>query len=301
MKINKPLRLLGEIKSDLRQSYGENFVSKTGIENIFRTKKNAISLAIEIGKKQPKHIRESVELLIYVTQSPSHNLPSDVYRIQAALGIKNTTSCIQICQGCSGFAQALLIANSFFASYDIKNALVITSDTYTQKVKSDERAVSAIFSDGATSTFIEADGEFKIVQFDEFSDGGGAESLVELPESSDRPGLYMDGGAVFHFTQKTVSASLNSILDKQGMKPSDVDLFLLHQASLIVLKSLAAHLKLDFKKMPVNLKNQGNITSSTIPSLIKDNWSIFCSASTVVISGFGVGLSAITLLMKKGE
>ena len=51
--------------------------------------------------------------------------------------------------------------------------------------------------------------------------------------------------------------------------------------------------------LPTNYKKNGNLVSTSIPFLIKDNLKLLKKNKSVLISGFGVGLSHSHILIRK--
>ena len=56
-------------------------------------------------------------------------------------------------------------------------------------------------------------------------------------------------------------------LDQAGMQPSDIDLFLPHQANLRIIEAVAKQLGLPMEKVPHNIERYGNTTAGTLPIL----------------------------------
>ena len=68
----------------------------------------------------------------------------------------------------------------------------------------------------------------------------------------------MNGQEVFKFAVRTVPLCVEDALEKAGMKADDVDLFLLHQANVRILQSVAKRLKQPEEKFPMNMNECGN-------------------------------------------
>ena len=112
----------------------------------------------------------------------------------------------------------------------------------------------------------------------------------------------MNGRAIFNFMMTRVPRDVGACLAANDMTKEDVDLFLFHQASRFMVESLAQALKLPSEKVPVKLAETGNTVSSTLPLLIETLGGMPALAGkTVLLSGFGVGLSwASTILEIEG-
>ena len=77
------------------------------------------------------------------------------------------------------------------------------------------------------------------------------------------------------------------------MQQEDIDLFIFHQASAVILRKLKSKLNIPDDKWFQNIKNIGNTVSATIPIAIKQakDRGQFKPNMKVMLMGFGVGLS----------
>lgn len=73
----------------------------------------------------------------------------------------------------------------------------------------------------------------------------------------------------------------------------DIDLFVLHQANLRIIESVAKRLHQPMEKFPTNLEECGNISAASVPILL-DNINkrgMICEGKKIVLAGFGAGLT----------
>jgi 3-oxoacyl-[acyl-carrier-protein] synthase-3 len=103
----------------------------------------------------------------------------------------------------------------------------------------------------------------------------------------------MNGAEVLLFTMSSVPRGVRQLLDKASMSIDDVDYFLFHQASKVVMSNIATKLNLDDKKFLTNYQDHGNTVSCTIPILLKQkiDAGIVKRGDKLMMFGFGVGLS----------
>jgi 3-oxoacyl-[acyl-carrier-protein] synthase-3 len=98
---------------------------------------------------------------------------------------------------------------------------------------------------------------------------------------------------LINFTVAAIPELVSNILRTAGLSREDVDLFILHQATLKMLSQLQERLGLDDNRMPIVLRDYGNTVSSTIPIVIQElrrRGRIRPAANNMLI-GFGVGWS----------
>ena len=103
----------------------------------------------------------------------------------------------------------------------------------------------------------------------------------------------MDGQHVYKLATKQVPACIQQPLDKAGMTVSDVHWFILHQANVRIIESVAKHLKADITKFPMNIHEIVNMSSATIPVLLDEcsRKGLIKRGDRIVLSGFGAGLT----------
>ena len=80
----------------------------------------------------------------------------------------------------------------------------------------------------------------------------------------------MYGQAVLLFTMANIPKLIDDLLEKSNLSVKEIDFFLFHQASNVVLDNIQRILKIPTNKLPRNSQSYGNTTSSTIPILMKD-------------------------------
>ena len=105
--------------------------------------------------------------------------------------------------------------------------------------------------------------------------------------------VTMDGPAVYKFAVKTVPKAINELLDEIGWSADDVDVYVLHQANIRIIESVAKRLKQPMDKFPTNLQQCGNISAASVPILLdkvrKDG--MIKHEEKIILSGFGAGLT----------
>ena len=110
----------------------------------------------------------------------------------------------------------------------------------------------------------------------------------------------MNGPAILLFTLNQVPKLLSETLKKNCLELNDIDLFIFHQASKIVLDLLAERIGINRLKMFSNLDSKGNTVSCSIPIALKDAYQenhLFLNQRVLII-GFGVGYSLGATIIK---
>ena len=95
-----------------------------------------------------------------------------------------------------------------------------------------------------------------------------------------------------------LSQSLNK--EKADLEKDDIDLFIFHQASAVILRQLKLKLNIPDEKWFQNIKNMGNTVSATIPIAIKQSIDsgLYKPNMKIMLMGFGVGLSVAGCIIR---
>ncbi|MFA5974927.1 MAG: ketoacyl-ACP synthase III [Elusimicrobiota bacterium] len=302
------------LKSDNPDWRMEDIEAKTGVRqrHIAALDETAADLAAQAAEKifSQGVPRESVESLIFVTQSPDYALPTTACLLQNRLGLPLSCMSFDVNLGCSGFIYGLAIASSLIRSGVVRNSLLLCGDTYTKWIDKADRTCRPIFGDGAAATLLSVSPKGGMGPFVLGTDGSGAESFIvrnsgariEPERSSADHKIRMQGPHVFLFTMDMVPKCVESLLQKSGKTLDQIDLFIFHQASRIVLENIERRLSLPPEKVYSNLSRVGNTVSASIPMALKDAAAEgrLREGDTVMLVGFGVGYSWGACLVQWG-
>ena len=232
-----------------------------------------------------------IDCCIVVTQNPDFKIPHVSSIVHKNLNLSENCACFDISLGCSGYVYGLSIIKSFMNENDLSKGLLFTSDPYSKIIDESDKGTSLLFGDGATVTLIGK--EFKF-GFQKFNFGTKGKSFSDLMCEKQ---LKMNGRGVYNFAAKRVPKDILDILKKNSLSIDEIDLFVLHQGSKFIIDTIREELKLSEGKMGFYAANYGNLVSSSIPFILKDQ--IKENHQKILISGFGVGLSwSSTILIR---
>ena len=302
-----PDRLLTnqELASRFPRWTADKIFAKTGIaeRRIAAPGETAGDLALKAAKKlfaSSEFNPNNIDMLLLVTQTPDQALPSTACRIHHELGLPKRCGAFDLNQGCSGYIYGLAMADGMIAAGIADNVLLLTADTYSKIINSDNQSVVPLFGDGACATLVQSDinPEIKgIGPFEFGTDGSGRDLLCctqngfKVPLSEQTP-LYMDGAAVLTFTLSVVPRALNQYLENNNLALNDFDHVVFHQANKFILEKLYTKIGASDRGL-ISMENTGNTVSSTIPfaleKILEESCRVKCRK--VLICGFGVGLS----------
>ncbi|MFC1576160.1 3-oxoacyl-ACP synthase III family protein [Candidatus Omnitrophota bacterium] len=284
--------------------------SKTGVLSRHVTTQNehASLLAVRAAEKllEKNNIdRKSIDTLLFCTQSPDYLLPTTACVIQERLKLPTTVAAFDFNLGCSGYIYGLAVAGSMMRAGISKRTLLLCADTYSKYISPHDRTSRTIFGDGGTATLIDlSKSDEALGPFVLGTDGKGRDKIIVRQKNNPagvdfdsgidlNQRLYVDGAAVFMFTMAKVPECVTELLAKAGKKIDDIDLFVFHQASKIVIDKIVSKLSLNESKVFRGYEKIGNTVSASIPIALKQaaEESRLKNGDLIMLVGFGVGFS----------
>jgi 3-oxoacyl-[acyl-carrier-protein] synthase-3 len=257
--------------------------------------------------------RDEVKLLVCVTQSPDYPVPATAVILQQRLGLSTGCVAFDVNMGCSGYVYGLSIIASLLAAIGQGKALLLVGDTSTKSAHPRDRTTAPLFGDAGTATALEYAPEAPMMHFDLNSDGRGWESIVmrhggfRQPIAADsllvrevEPGVWraacnleLNGVDVFNFGLREAPKTVAALLQALSGKVEDPDLFVFHQANLLMNEMIRKKLNIPEAKCPYSLRRFGNTSCASIPLTLVNNCAglLRVGSRKLVLCGFGVGLS----------
>ncbi len=226
---------------------------------------------------------EAAELdaIIVCTVTPDMIFPSTACLVQDRLGACGAWG-FDLIAACSGFIYGLTTAAHLVSSGAHRKVLVIGADTMSRIIDYTDRGTCILFGDGAGAFIIEPaeDSEGYIGHIHEI-DGSGGDFLKmpaggsRLPASAETVAqrlhyVKQEGQHVFKFAVRKMYELCDNLLREHGLKPSDVDLLIPHQANRRIITATAERLGLSPERVIINLDKYGNTTAGTIPLATED-------------------------------
>lgn len=297
--------------SKIMDTSDEWISSRTGIRERHLVKEETTtSMCMEAAKRalaDAKLSAEEIDLIIVGTITAEHITPSAACEVQAGIGAQNAIA-FDVNAACSGFLFALHIAHSYLQAGIFKNALILGAETLSKIMDWNDRSTCVLFGDGAGAAVVSAS-DLGVLGFDLGSDGAKGHvlscrnrennnPLVQNPIAQDY--VHMDGQEVYKFAVSTVPKSIEKVLEQAQMTPSDVDYFVLHQANIRIIQSVAKRLKVSEEKFPIGLDHCGNISAGSVPILLDEmnKKGMLKPGDKLVLSGFGAGLTWGTTVLE---
>jgi 3-oxoacyl-[acyl-carrier-protein] synthase-3 len=105
--------------------------------------------------------------------------------------------------------------------------------------------------------------------------------------------FVMQGPKVWDFAINTVPTAIRALLGEHGLRPTDLDLLILHQSNLRMIESILTALELPMDRTVTTLETLGNTAAASIPITLQRAWELgkLRPGARVALCGFGGGLS----------
>jgi 3-oxoacyl-[acyl-carrier-protein] synthase-3 len=263
--------------------------------------------------------REDIQIVVFVSQTPDYFLPASSIILQNKLGLPKTCIAFDIDLGCSGYVYGLSVVSTLMNQAKLKKGLLLVGDISTDGTPIEDKSVYPLFGDGGTATLLEYDESAEKMTFSLQSDGSGYEAIIVREGAKRKPytkesfdlvdigngikraprNLELNGLDVFNFSVTEVPKNISDFFQKTGTTAESYDYFVMHQANLIMNETIRKKLKFPPEKIPYSLSKFGNTSSASIPlTIVSELRNIVNSPASLLLSGFGVGLSWGTVSLK---
>lgn len=230
-----------------------------------------------------------IDFLVFVSQTPRHNIPGDASLIQVELNLKKDCMVLDINQGCAGYVYGMMVICSLLSNTKNGKGLLLVGDTISKTLKKGDKSTEPIFSDAGSATAIEQNNQAGSVFFNLQSDGLRFKAIHQARNGF----LEMNGLDVYYFSSTEVPKNMEDLLEFSSKKKEAIDFYIFHQANLILNESIRKKLQVPQEKVPYSLENYGNTSCASIPLTLIDQLASKLKGGSyeLAMSGFGVGLS----------
>ncbi len=228
--------------------------------------------AIAVAGLQP----DDIDLILVATLTPDYWMPSTAALVKEAIGNRRAAA-MDVMAACSGFVYAYATADAYIRAGIYRNVLIAGSEVLSRFLDFSDRNTCILFGDGAGAIVVSASDE----------EGGG---LAGMELTTDPDGAYMiwlpsggsksppsaetiargehyvrmEGKETYRYATKTLATSALKAIEQAGWDPSEIDLFIPHQANVRIIESVAKGLGLPMDKMFVNVDRYGNTSAASV-------------------------------------
>lgn len=260
--------------------------------------------------------RDSIDVLLFVSQTPDYTAPSTACVLQHRLGLSEDCIAYDINLACSGYVFGLNAAMSYLQSGGVHRVLLLCGDTVSKHCSPEDRGLVMLSADAGTATIVDSNNNvassanesmYKLKTIGKnyrsliVPYGGYRHRFGDVNRTIREPGVarndydgYMNGADVFRFSITEVPKLFKHFFDHFEVAADGIDNFFLHQANLFILNNVAKRAKIPSEKMPVSINKYGNTGAASVPLTICDHYASTSEAlvnEKILICGFGIGLS----------
>ncbi|WP_187912996.1 ketoacyl-ACP synthase III [Helicobacter pylori] len=261
----------------------------------------AAKQAIERAHLTPKDI----DLVVVATLSPDFlAMPSTACVLSAKLGIENKPA-FDISAACTGFIYLLSVAKAYVESGMCENVLIVGAEKTSSVLDFKDRGTCILFGDGAGACVIGRAERLKESILDvQISANGNFSNYLYTPrtlkptpfnskEEALEPFLCMKGNEVFKLAVKTLLKDVETILEKNALKPEDVRLFIPHQANFRIIQAVREHLDFKDEQVVLTVHKYGNTSAASIPMAMCEAYEEgrLKKGDLMLLDAFGGGLT----------
>lgn len=257
--------------------------------------------------------RDSIDCLIFVSQTHDYILPATACILQKRLELSNDCMSFDVSLGCSGWAYGLNIISSLISNGKIKRGLLLVGDTLSRTNSRKDKSSWPLFGDAGSATAFEYDVTASQIFSLSNTDGAGADAIL-MPDGGYRNGFsydslkefedengnikcklngFMNGMDVFSFAITKVPKNIKKLMNEIHISDDNIDYYVFHQGNKFMDEMIVKKIKASSQKVLYSLDMYGNTSGASIPLTIShclhDN--IADKSMHILISGFGVGLS----------
>ncbi|MDD3488319.1 MAG: 3-oxoacyl-[acyl-carrier-protein] synthase III C-terminal domain-containing protein [Paludibacter sp.] len=259
--------------------------------------------AVNQGIQELPYAIDEIDLIVGATYTPYDTVATIAHAVQSEFKIKNA-KCFCVDSACSSFINAIEIVECFFANKKATKALIIISECNSKYCDHNDKKSNFLWGDGATAVFISKStftrNDLEVIDIETIGLGHIGKSIEAISLRPDQGGLRMPFGKdVFQFACIYMLEVSEKILNKNNIIVDKLRFFIPHQANLRIIDYVSDKLKIDPAKVLHNIEDIGNTGSASTPILLSQNMNKFNQNDIILITVFGGGYSAGTMLLKK--
>jgi len=245
-----------------------------------------------------------LDAIIMGTVTPDYPFPSSACVLEDMLGARDVFS-FDVGAACSGFLNALSVADSFIRTGQINKALVVGSDALSRLLDWQDRGTCILFGDGAgavvlgasqngsgiLSTRLRTDGSYVKTLY--VPAGGSLKPATPETVQRNEHTITMNGKEVFKIAVRSMEEISRQALIEADVQVSEVALVIPHQANRRIIVALAERLGIPMERVMVNLEKYGNTSAASIPVALDEakRQGRIKPGDIVLLNAFGAGFA----------
>ena len=229
--------------------------------------------------------KDDIGVVIVCTVSADYYSPSAACLIQGRLGLKKDVIAFDLGAGCSGFVFGLETIRALMMARKEKYGLLIGAEVLSKKMDMTDRGTCVLFGDGAAAAVVELSDKLytSVIGVD------GDEEMINIKTPNGY--IHMDGQGTYKFAVATVPKVIEQVVKDAGLTYDDIDYYVMHQANLRIIESIAKKVKQPMDKFIVNIEKYGNTSAASVGLALDEAFEegSIKPGDKVLICAFGAG------------
>ena len=248
---------------------------------------------------------DEIDLIVVATFTSDYRLPQAAALVQANL--RSRAKFIQVDAACSGFVDALTVAESMMARLGYRTALVVGADAPTRFNDPQQFLPAAIFGDGAGAVILRQSADLDGYGLCGSSAGsdGHLGDYIFIPAGGSKTPISEDVlrerkqyctfrfPLILEWAVEHMSRGAREAVARAGIGIGDVSWVVPHQASLNIVTGVARELDLPMDMFIANYPHTGNTAAASVPIALDEGnrRRLFGDGDWVVMSAAGAGMA----------
>ncbi|MDD7719478.1 MAG: ketoacyl-ACP synthase III [Eubacteriaceae bacterium] len=273
---------------------------KSGIKSrYFAEEKTNLDMAVEAAEKAVKSSgieKKDIALCIVCTFTSDDYTPGTACGVSGALGLEEEIIAFDLNGACSGFVLGCKMANEYLRTMPDKYALIIGSEKISPVMDMEDRGTCVLFGDGSGAAVVGFDQEA------EFSFFGGCIPDRQVLGAKRGGYIEMAGQEVYRFATSKLPQCIDTILERTGHAPEEIDWYVCHQANERIIDTAARRVPREIRdRFFKNLYDYGNTSAASIPIALAEmeEKKMIKPGQKLICTGFGAGLTYGSMLISR--
>ena len=247
---------------------------------------------------------EEVDFIVVGTTMGDMAFPTTANLLQHRLGCRSAGS-VDVYAACSGSIYSLSIGSQYIETGKYRTVLCVGADCLSRLTDYTDRGTCILLADAAGAVVLRpATSESGILDVDLYSDGRYGDLLIQPAGGSRSPATHetvdrrlhfakMKGNEVFKVAVRMFEECAQRILERNGFKAEDIDVFVPHQANLRIIEAAVKRLKLPMDRVVVNVDRYGNTGAASVYVALEEAWAgqRLKPGDLVLLAAFGGGFT----------
>ncbi|HVE86135.1 MAG TPA: beta-ketoacyl-ACP synthase III [Myxococcales bacterium] len=234
--------------------------------------------ALEMASTRP----EELDLVIVGTVTGDMPFPSCASFLQHKLGAKKAMA-FDVGAACAGSIFGLSVGDMYIRAGTARRVLVVGAELLSRITDWKDRNTCVLFGDAAGAMVLgpSSDPQSGVIGHHLRTEGSLTDILMlkgggsRYPMNEERlkqsfHKVFMNGREVYKFAVRALTEASRTVLEQNGLRPSQVDHVIAHQANLRIIDAILERLEVPRERCWLNIDRYGNTSSASLPTTLDE-------------------------------